>query len=263
MLNKTIIGGLSAFLILFGSCKNDSEVQPQQPVIQDEIASLNTADDLFQVNIKGLSPKVGYSQYEVEILNLPDESLATISELSLMPMMDMGSMMHSTFHEKLNDNNPCDYGIAFQMASTEMMTWSLDISFMADGQHYDLSVPIEVEDQAPPNIGSFMNPIDSVGMFISLVNSRDFEVGVNTLDLVLFEKLGMMNWPGKEDLIIQFEPSMPSMGHGSPNNVHPVSMVGGHYEGKVNFTMTGLWRLDFKIFDGSQKIGECAIEIEL
>jgi hypothetical protein len=37
---------------------------------------------------------------------------------------------------------------------------------------------------------------------------------------------------------------MPSMGHGSPNNINPLHIKNGHYKGKVNFTMTGDWRIN-------------------
>jgi hypothetical protein len=40
---------------------------------------------------------------------------------------------------------------------------------------------------------------------------------------------------------------MPSMGHGSPNNVNPVHTSNGHYLGKVNFTMSGFWRVHLTI----------------
>jgi hypothetical protein len=37
------------------------------------------------------------------------------------------------------------------------------------------------------------------------------------------------------------------MGHGSPNNVNPAHTTGARYAGKVNFTMTGLWRLNLRV----------------
>ncbi|MDZ7648356.1 MAG: FixH family protein [Cytophagales bacterium] len=43
---------------------------------------------------------------------------------------------------------------------------------------------------------------------------------------------------------------MPSMGHGSPNNVNPTHSSKGSYKGKVNFTMTGDWRLNLNISQG-------------
>lgn len=43
------------------------------------------------------------------------------------------------------------------------------------------------------------------------------------------------------DLHLQIDPQMPSMGHGSPGNVHPVHEGDGVYRGRVNFTMSGYW----------------------
>jgi len=47
------------------------------------------------------------------------------------------------------------------------------------------------------------------------------------------------------------EPEMPAMGHGSPNNVNPVAIGNGHYKGKVNFTMTGLWQVNLDFMMGA------------
>ncbi len=44
---------------------------------------------------------------------------------------------------------------------------------------------------------------------------------------------------------------MPSMEHGSPNNLNPTDFGNGHYKGKVNFTMTGMWRINIDIYDGT------------
>ena len=43
---------------------------------------------------------------------------------------------------------------------------------------------------------------------------------------------------------VAFVPTMPSMGHSSPNNVQP-TYAGGTYAGQVNFTMSGDWRIYF------------------
>ena len=54
----------------------------------------------------------------------------------------------------------------------------------------------------------------------------------------------MMTFPAEDNFSITMTPEMPSMGHGSPNNVNPVLTKNGHYKGKVNFTMTGDWRIN-------------------
>jgi len=43
---------------------------------------------------------------------------------------------------------------------------------------------------------------------------------------------------------VAFVPTMPSMGHSSPNNVQP-AYSDGIYAGTVNFTMSGDWRIYF------------------
>ena len=48
-------------------------------------------------------------------------------------------------------------------------------------------------------------------------------------------------------------PTMPSMGHGSPNNENPSHLEKGHYMGKVNFSMSGDWKLDLSI-SGSENL---------
>jgi hypothetical protein len=55
---------------------------------------------------------------------------------------------------------------------------------------------------------------------------------------------------------------MPTMNHGSPNNVNPVHKGNGHYKGKVNFTMTGLWRLHFTLKAGDAIAKADSLDIE-
>jgi hypothetical protein len=52
-----------------------------------------------------------------------------------------------------------------------------------------------------------------------------------------------MSFPPDSSYSCHIYPWMPSMGHGSPNNVDPVHITQGHYNGDVNFTMTGDWQI--------------------
>ena len=64
----------------------------------------------------------------------------------------------------------------------------------------------------------------------------------------------MMSWPYEPYLNVEIDPQMPSMNHGSPNNVNPVHIENGHYLGVVNFTMTGWWQVNLLIKDGEGNI---------
>lgn len=61
----------------------------------------------------------------------------------------------------------------------------------------------------------------------------------------------MMSFPAIDGYTMTMTPEMPSMGHGSPNNVNPVSSGMGKYDGKVNFTMTGYWKVNFEFLTES------------
>ena len=63
-----------------------------------------------------------------------------------------------------------------------------------------------------------------------------------------------MSWPYEPYLVVEIDPEMPAMNHGSPNNVNPVHIGNGHYKGVANFTMTGWWRINLVIKDGEGNV---------
>jgi len=93
---------------------------------------------------------------------------------------------------------------------------------------------------------------------ISLVMPVAWKVGNNVFEITVNMMQDMMNFPVCSDLTVEITPEMPSMGHGSPNNVNPVYVSNGHYVGSVNFTMTGDWRIHMVLKKGSRIISNKA-----
>ena len=56
-----------------------------------------------------------------------------------------------------------------------------------------------------------------------------------------------MKYPPMEDILVEIEPEMPAMGHGSEGNVNPSYDFDGLYSGKVYFNMTGFWRIHVRL----------------
>ena len=81
-------------------------------------------------------------------------------------------------------------------------------------------------------------------------------VGINNFEIVLHYKNSAMEYLSAEEYTVAIEPTMPSMGHGSPNNVNPVHVGKGHYKGEVNFTMTGLWRIKLRIYKNGTLVSD-------
>ncbi|MDD5183954.1 MAG: FixH family protein [Paludibacter sp.] len=88
---------------------------------------------------------------------------------------------------------------------------------------------------------------DSAKLVLSLLQPLVPQVGMNDIEFTLHKKASMMEWPADSTYTIEIAPEMPSMGHGSPNNVNPVHVGNGHYKGKVNFTMTGEWKINVAV----------------
>jgi copper chaperone NosL len=59
------------------------------------------------------------------------------------------------------------------------------------------------------------------------------------------------DWLPLNELQIEIEPWMPSMHHGSPNNVQPRPLGEGRYEGQIHFTMAGHWVVHVTVNDAT------------
>jgi hypothetical protein len=93
---------------------------------------------------------------------------------------------------------------------------------------------------------------------MSLVEPAAWKVGNNPFEITAHTMASMMSFPCCTDLTIEITPEMPSMGHGSPNNINPVHTGNGHYLGNVNFTMTGAWRIHLVVKKGDRLISNKA-----
>ena len=118
------------------------------------------------------------------------------------------------------------------------------------GKEGNITIPFSVAEPAKPRILSFTSASDGNKYFVSFIEPSVPKVGINDMEIAVYKKASMMSFPADSSLSVVLNPEMPSMGHGSPNNVNPVHTGNGHYKGKVNFTMTGLWRLNLDFRTG-------------
>ncbi|MBD78419.1 MAG: hypothetical protein CL840_05835 [Crocinitomicaceae bacterium] len=197
----------------------------------------------------------GYNFLYVLTLDSATRGLLSAGHLSINPMMDMGMHKHSSpvenpIGEKPNANGLYEAQTFFVMPSGNG-TWELTVNYRNHSIHKDGVAKIPVTVKQPTNrvmdsfIDSTSTNFDKV--FISYVLPEKPMVGLNDMEIAIFYKKSMMEWPARSDFTVEIEPTMPSMGHGSPNNVHPTHISNGHYKGKINYSMTGMWKIDVKI----------------
>ena len=94
--------------------------------------------------------------------------------------------------------------------------------------------------------------------FLSLVNPTDWKTGTNEIRAYVSKKSTPITTPyalAAETFTVDIDPRMPDMGnHTSPNNTPLVKQEDGSYQGTINLTMTGLWRIHLKVKDNEGNI---------
>ena len=257
---KTIITSISYILILsltFFSCKKDNK--------DSQINPLEGLTKLKEGYAIGASAKVeiwgkknffvGYNNLTVVVydsLNLKEK--ITDAHIHFMPVMTMGmgamKMQHACPIENPDEtakDGVFPGAIAFIMATETDGSWKLGVQ--VHNHKYDkegeAEFDITVDNPATSVLSVFTSQsADSSKLILSLVQPTTPKVGMNDIEFTIHKKVDMMNFPADDSYTIEITPEMPSMGHGSPNNVNPVSSGNGHYKGKVNFTMTGEWKVN-------------------
>jgi hypothetical protein len=197
---------------------------------------------------------VGYNSLLVVAYDsLNSSEKITDAQISFMPLMTMTSgvavMKHACPVENPDEKQEDGIfkgAVDFVMASAEGDTWQL--SLLVHNNKNDkvgtATFDIAVDNPEVSELTVFTSTDASAAkLVLTLVQPSEPKVGMNDIEFTIHQKKSMMEWPADDSYSIQITPEMPSMGHGSPNNVNPENSGKGHYKGKVNFTMTGEWRV--------------------
>jgi len=198
--------------------------------------------------------ETGYNTVYVALYDSVDGSRLSNGHFDMMPLMNSGTMQHSCPAENTEDtittNGYFKTAVIFSMAGNSSQ-WSLDLHFHNHKNNLEGigTIGVNVIASSPVKFLSTVIPLDSnASIFISLITPTAPQVGINDFEIVLHKRTSMMDFPSINNYTIEIDPIMLSMGHSSPNNVNPVLTFNGHYVGKVNFTMTGLWRINLKLY---------------
>jgi hypothetical protein len=250
-------GGILLIMILIASCtKLNTNVQDQAKYLK--IAEVASSGSSFNVGFYAKdSLFVGYNKVYFKITDKSTNVAVTQSTLALHPLMNMGTYSHACPFENpgstLNGDGYFEGAVLFSMIGTN--SWSLSADISANGKSETalfaidkvlITSPVKkivVIDSLSTGPGTWT--ITKYPM--SIIGSDKWKVGNNPFEITVHTMASMMSFPFCSDLTIEIDPQMPSMGHGSPNNVNPVHTSNGHYAGTVNFTMTGAWRINMVI----------------
>jgi hypothetical protein len=259
-----ILSLMSAFV--FASCKKDKDEENPTtggtaPVSEYTLIEKDTtANDLvIELFAKTTTIEIGYTKLYVKVKDFSGNAVENAT-LTFNPMMDMGSMQHSSPLEQpvFNSASKLYEGMVVFTMHSGLGAWSLTVN--ANGE--DVVFPINVLDSntGTKYVGSY-NGTDGEKYIVTLVKPFDWTVGMNDVSIMVHKKVTMVSFPFVDNLTIAMDPQMTSMGHGSPNNISPVGAGDGYYDGEVNYTMTGDWRLNLDLIDAGDTIVNASIDI--
>jgi hypothetical protein len=195
----------------------------------------------------------GVNKLFVELFDSVSGARLTNAHIHFGPEMDMmGGMSHScplVNPSEATVNNLFQGYVFFIMPTSSMGSWKLDIEVHnhSNNKEGSLSLDIDVANPTPSKMTSFTSS-SGKKIFVGYSFEETMKVGINDVRVMIYEKNANMEFVPSTDYTIAFVPEMPSMGHSSPNNVDPeYSASDTFYHGKVNYTMSGDWRLNFTL----------------
>ena len=255
-MKKILFITLAAAVSILSSCTKDSSTE-----IEDSKKNLVKIADAFAIGSAtkvelwaGAELKTGYQKVFIALSDSASGKAISRSSVQILPMMDMDNngvkMSHSApleNPESMDADNTLFPGAAvFTMPSTgESGKWKMIVMVKKEGQtnYGKAEMAIQVKESQPERVKTII-AADGSKLTIAYISPSTPKVGVNDFEIAVFKRLDMMTFPAEDNYSITMTPEMPSMGHGSPNNVNPTLTKNGHYKGKVNFTMTGDWRIN-------------------
>ncbi|MFC0878641.1 FixH family protein [Saccharicrinis sp. FJH2] len=249
-------------VMVLSSCENND----MDPITETDMITIaegisNSGDYAVKVLAED-SLFEGYNNLYISLTEVGIGSVVNDAELQFHPLMDMMTKVHAAPVEnpvQAEQGGMYKGAVVFIMPSTGDMGWSLKLTLNEAGTADTVNFQLP-KVRALSEVRKIMvvSDIDSTVYFVSLVSPLNPEVGMNDIEFSVHYKENMMSFPAADDLSLEITPEMPSMDHGSPNNVDPQRTEKGHYKGKVNFTMTGWWRVNLNIKKGGQVVKDNA-----
>lgn len=244
-------------IFIFGSCTENND-----PKVEENLVEVATGDN-GEIGVTILSSTelfVGFNTLSIDVNNLIDNTSITDATITIMPMMHMMNMSHSCPVDNktstLNEKGKYNFDVVFVMPSGDMGNWEITFKVEYGGKMQEVIVPVTVIQPDETKLISFVSELDqTTKYFVVLIDPKSPQVGGNDLEVSVYKKASMIDWPAVEGVSFELEPWMTSMDHSSPNNIAPVDVGNGHYQGKINFTMTGDWEIRLTIKENSNVIG--------
>ncbi len=247
--------------------------------IQEEATHINNNNHLISIEASDGEFLRGYNELSVKIVTANTFERLNVQRVELLVTRTdengrLTSAPHSRELSNEDDNlifkgfavfdTPKNYSVLNGTHSGIKTNWHIYLNYVIDNITYKAEKEIEVLDTRNPNLNmtQFVGN-DGKQYYIALIAPELPKVAINNLIAGIWVQEETSSLPelinGKpnpnkfiysvaNNYILELDPRMPGedMGnHSSPNNEHLTQKEDGFYHGRVNYTMTGYWTLNF------------------
>lgn len=268
------------FFVLSSCTKNKTdyraEIDKEVPVYNEfkEAAVLQT--ESYKISVEALNGAFykGYNEVRLKIFDKQRDEKVKASVVNFMPIRiggneELSSCPHLQEMVYKSGDDFFEGYVVFTETSDNRGMWRLEINIIIDGRESTVRQDVVVQEQQNKNLNmtSFLGE-DGREYIIALVAPQSPKVGENALVAGVYsreddrgnvESGGVLlpTYKQVEGYTLQLDPRMPepSMGnHSSPNNRDLTQQKSGVYEGRVNYTMTGNWTLNFIMLNEAGRV---------
>jgi hypothetical protein len=231
--------------IIFYSCKSDNTIinNSTEPSQYYKIANAESGNIKFEIwSATGQNLFFGYNDIGFKVyINGAEKTDGFVKYKPLMIHFP-GQTGHSSPTSAsffYNSTNKLFTGyVCFSMISDSSGQWTGYYNY--NNESYVDSIPFSVLYSSAQLTG--WDDIPGGNSYIlTLLNPKEPSLGLNDFECILHKDIGDNNYAEVDMAEMITKPWMITHGHGSSNNVNPVSQGNGRYKGKVNFTMPGNW----------------------
>jgi hypothetical protein len=231
---------LLTLAMLTTSCNVNDSSDPDLELIPIESVSI----DSYTVSLESDNPiETGANTLYWKVER--DGDIVTPQSISINPMMDMGTMQHSTPYDQPETADEDDRYFTnmavFIMPSGSMGSWSISFEInLPNNEVLTGIMPVEVGSSW--RLTSVRDADDAV-YFITWLKPRTPVTGANDLQFMVHTRESMMSFPPAENVEMEIYPYM-DMGGGSGHSTDftpPEPAGNGHFTGDINYSMSGTW----------------------